>query len=81
MTVSCKLILSFLIVIVKHSRSSQNSKFSMSLKYLKKDVRNEVDFLRAYKHQTFPHIGFNTLGIEISYKVIILLLMGMIKDS
>ena len=33
-----------LIGIVKHSQSSQNSKFTMSLQYLKKEVRDEVDF-------------------------------------
>ena len=30
--------------IVKHSQSSPNSKFTMSLQYLKKEVRYEVDF-------------------------------------
>ena len=33
-----------LIGIVKHSQSSQNSKFTTSLQYLKKEVRDEVDF-------------------------------------
>ena len=36
---------------VKHSQSSQNSKFAMSLQYLKKEVKDEVDFLHADKHQ------------------------------
>ena len=31
--------------IVKHSQSFQNSKFTMSLQYLKKEVKDEVDFL------------------------------------
>ena len=35
---------------VKHSQSFQNSKFSMSLQYLKKEVRGEVDFLHPGKH-------------------------------
>ena len=38
---------------VKHSQSSQNSKFAMSLQYLKKEVRDEVNFLHAGKHQSF----------------------------
>ena len=38
---------------VKHSQSYQNSKFAMSLQYLKKEVRDEVDFLHADKHQSF----------------------------
>ena len=33
-----------LIGIVKHSQSSHNSKFTTSLQYLKKEVRDEVDF-------------------------------------
>ena len=39
----------------------------MSLQYLKKEVRDEV--------------VFNTLGMKVSYKVILSLLMGMIKHS
>ena len=66
---------------VKHSQSSQNSKFAMSLQYLKKEVRDEVDFLHADKHQSFLQVDFNTLGIKVSYKVILSLLMGMIKHS
>ena len=31
--------------IVNHSQSFQNSKFTMSLQYLKKEVKDEVDFL------------------------------------
>ena len=47
----------------------------MSLQYLKK----EVDFLHACKYQSFLQVDFNTLGIKVSYKVILSLLMGMIK--
>ena len=36
MKVSCKLILWFFMGLVKHSRSSQSSKFAMSLQYLRK---------------------------------------------
>ena len=32
---------------VKNSQSSQSSKFAMSLKYVKKEVKAEVNFLRA----------------------------------
>ena len=32
---------------------SQNNKFVMSLQYLKKEFRDEVDFLNADKHQSF----------------------------
>ena len=67
---------------VKHSKSSQNSKFVfMSLKYFKKEVRDEVHFLHVDKHQSFLQADFNTLSIKVSYKVILLLLLGMIKHS
>ena len=38
-----------LIGIVKYSQSYQNSKFKMSLQYLKKEVRDEVDFCMYVK--------------------------------
>ena len=66
---------------VKHSQSSQNSKFPMSLQYLEKEVRYEVDILDADKCQSFLQVYFNILGIKGSYKVVLLLLMGMIKYS
>ena len=43
----------------------------MSLQYLKKELRYEKDFLHGDKHQSFLEVGFNTLGIKISYKVIL----------
>ena len=52
----------------------------MSLQYLKKEVRDEVDFLHAHKHQTSKLI-FNILGIKVSYKVVLSLLMCRIKHS
>ena len=67
--------------IVRHSQSSQTSKFTMSLQYLKKEVRDEVDFLHVDKHQSFLQVDFNTLGIKDAYKVILSLLLGMIKHS
>ena len=41
---------------VKHSQSSQSSKFAMSLQYLKKEVRDEVGFLHTDKHQSFLQV-------------------------
>ena len=71
----------FLMGMVKYSQSSQNSKFSMSLQYLKKEVRDEVEFLDADKHQSFLQVDFNNLGIKVSYKVILSLLIVIIKHS
>ena len=35
------------------AQSTQNIKFALSMQYLKKEGRDEVDFLHADKHQTF----------------------------
>ena len=51
MKASDESILLFLLGMVKHSQSSQNSKFAMSLQYLKKEVKDEVGCLHADKHQ------------------------------
>ena len=53
----------------------------MSLQYLEKEVRYEVDILDADKCQSFLQVYFKILGIKGSYKVVLLLLMGMIKYS
>ena len=52
---------------VKHSRSPQNSKFSMPLQYFNKGVWGEVDCLHANKHQSFLQVNFNIMGIKVSY--------------
>ena len=52
----------------------------MSLQYLKKQVRDDVDFLHVDKHQSLLQVDFNTLVIKVSYKVILSLLMCMIKQ-
>ena len=67
--------------IVKHSQSSQNTKFAMSLQYLKKEVKYEVDFVHGDKHESFLQVDFNTFSIKVSYKVILSLSMDMIEHS
>ena len=43
---------------VKSPKGSQNSKFAMSLQYLKKEVKAEVDFLHAeLPKNLFQHFG------------------------
>ena len=51
------------------------------LQYLKKEVRDEVDFLHADKHQNFPKVNSSTLSIKVFYKMILSLLLGIIKHS
>ena len=46
---------------VKHSQSFQNSKLAMSLHYLKKELRDEVDFLHWDKHQSFNKLALSFL--------------------
>ena len=53
----------------------------MSLQYLKKEVRDEVDLLHADECRSFPQVDFNTLGIKVLYKVLLSLLIGMVKHS
>ena len=77
MKVFCKLMLWFLMEMVKHSQSSEYSKFAMSLQYPKREVREEVDFLHT--DQNFPQVNFTSLSIKVFYKVILSLLMDMIK--
>ena len=49
---------------IKYSQSSQNGMFVMFLQYLKKEVRDEVDFLHADKHESFLQVDFNILSIK-----------------
>ena len=44
---------------IKHSQSKQNNKFAISLQYLKKEVRDEVHFLYADKHQSFYKLALS----------------------
>ena len=37
----------------RHALITQNNKFAISLQYRKKEVSDEVDFLRADKHPSF----------------------------
>ena len=53
----------------------------MSIQYLKNEVRDEIDFLHADEYQSFLQVDFNTLGIKVSYRLILPLFMGMIKHS
>ena len=56
---------------VKHFQSSQNSKFAMSLQYLKKKVRDEFDFFHGDMDENLLQIGTMILdGDEVSTKVL-----------
>ena len=57
-----KLTGSFLLVIDRYAQSTQESKFVISLKYLRNEVGDELDFLHADKHQTFLQV--DTINIS-----------------
>ena len=57
-----KLVLSVLLVIARHAQVTQNHKFVISLQYLRKEGRGEVDFLYADKHQTILRVYTNNHG-------------------
>ena len=42
--------------VTRHSQSTQNNKFAISLQYLKKELSDEVDFLLADKHERLLQI-------------------------
>ena len=63
------------------TQSSQNTKVCNASTISQKQVRDEVKFLRADKHQIFLQVFFNTLSIKVSYKFTLSLLMGMMKHS
>ena len=54
--------------------SFQNSKFAMSLQYFKKKL--EMKLIFCIQVNIKVSVDFNTLGIKISYKVILSLLIG-----
>ena len=60
----------------RHAQITQNDEFAISLQYVKKELSDEVDFLHADEHQKFLKVFFNTLGINVSYKVDVIIING-----
>ena len=63
-----KLLLSFYVCVTRYTQITQDSKFAVSLQYLKKELSDEVDFLHADKH-------------EILLQIDSMILMGIVKHS
>ena len=42
--------------VARHAQITQNREFVISLRYLKKEVSHEVDFLHAYEHYSLLQI-------------------------
>ena len=68
--ISCKVILSLLMGMIKHSQSTQSNNFAISLQYLKKSsfFLNRVHFFRTDKHQSFYKLALSFL-MEVSRNV------------
>ena len=58
-----KLIVSLWVSVARHVQSTQNNNFAISLQYLKKIVKDEVDFQPEYKHQRFLQADIVILGM------------------
>ena len=58
-----KAILPFYVCTIRHAQSTQNNKFTTSLQYHKKNVKDEVDFLLADKCQRFLQSDTAILGV------------------
>ena len=58
-----KLIVSLWAFIVRHAQSTKNNKSVISLQCMKKNVKDEVDFLPADKHQIIFQIDSIVLGV------------------
>ena len=48
--------------IARYAQITRNNNFAIILQYLKKEVRDEVDFLHADKHQTFLQLDTINFG-------------------
>ena len=66
---------------IKLSQISQNTKFAVSLRCLKKEFRDEFDFWHADKHQSYLQVGFSTFAIKVSCKVILSLSLSFSRYS
>ena len=58
-----KLIVLLWVYVAQHAESTENNMFTISLQYLKDNVKDEVDFLPADKRQRFLQIDTITLGV------------------
>ena len=67
-----KLIPSLLVTLARHVQPTQNNKFAKFLQHLKKEERDEVDFLHVNKLQTF-------LQVDAIFEMMLKCYTGLIK--
>ena len=63
MEVFYRLIVSLWVFVGRHAQSTQNNNFTISLQYLKENMKDEFDFLPADKRQRFLQIALIILGV------------------
>ena len=56
-------IVSLWVCVARHAQSTENNKFTISLQYVKENVKDEVDFLPADKCLRFLRSDTITLGV------------------
>ena len=61
--VFCKVIVSFWVCVARQAQSTKNNQFTISLQYLKENMKDEVDFLPADKCWSFFQIDTIILGV------------------
>ena len=57
-----KLVVSFLLFIARHAHNTQNRKFVISFQYLKKEGKDELNFLHVDRYQIVLQVGTTNLG-------------------
>ena len=50
--------------VARHAQSTQSNKFEITLQYLNQNVKDEVEFLSADKHESFLQGDNITLGVR-----------------
>ena len=65
-----KLIVILQVCLARHTQSTQNNKITISLQYLMENVKDEVDFLPANKHQSFLETDIINLGVWRSMPIL-----------
>ena len=58
-----KIIVSLWVYVDRHAQSNQNNRFTISLQYVKENVKNKVDFLPADKRRRFLQSDTVILGV------------------
>ena len=58
-----ELILSFWVCVTRHAESTQSNEFVISLQCLNENIKDEVEFLAADKHENFLEVDSITLSV------------------